>query len=89
MRALSEFSSNKLVTRVHDDASAVDSTRSIASPPRQRRRMTPQLRAQVADAYTLGHTSRQVAEELHLGRTTVLKILKEAGAKVRPQGLKY
>ena len=31
-------------------------------------------------------TSRQVAEELALGRTTVLKILKEADMTVRPQG---
>ncbi|MFV8181311.1 MULTISPECIES: helix-turn-helix domain-containing protein [Mycobacteroides] len=40
-------------------------------------------------AYESGQTSRQVAEELDLGRTTVLKILKAAGVEVRAQGRKY
>jgi DNA-binding transcriptional regulator LsrR (DeoR family) len=39
----------------------------------------------VVEAYESGQTSRQVAEELALGRTTVLKILKEADVTVRPQ----
>jgi hypothetical protein len=30
-----------------------------------------------------------VAEEMALGRSTVLKILKTAGVTVRPQGRKY
>jgi len=41
------------------------------------------------EAYEFGQTSRRVAEELTLGRTTVLKILKDAGVAVRPQGRKY
>jgi predicted transcriptional regulator len=39
----------------------------------------------VVEADESGQTSRQVAEELALGRTTVLKILKEADVTVRPQ----
>jgi DNA invertase Pin-like site-specific DNA recombinase len=61
----------------------------FASPPRVRRRITAQLRADVVAAYESGKTSRQVAEELELGRTTVLKILKAVGVIVRPQGRKY
>ncbi|MBU8830561.1 helix-turn-helix domain-containing protein [Mycolicibacterium goodii] len=34
------------------------------------------------EAYESGQTSRQVAEELKVGRTTVLKILKAAGVRV-------
>jgi DNA-binding transcriptional regulator LsrR (DeoR family) len=41
------------------------------------------------EAYESGRTSRQVAKELELGRTTVLKILKAAGLTVRPPGQKY
>jgi len=41
------------------------------------------------DAYELGQTSRQVAEEFALGRTTVLKILRTAAVTIRPQGKKY
>jgi DNA-binding transcriptional regulator LsrR (DeoR family) len=43
----------------------------------------------VAKYYELGMTSRQVAETLALGRTTVLGILKDAGVTIRPQGRKY
>jgi len=38
-------------------------------------RITASLRAAVVELYESGQTSRQVAEELALGRTTVLKIL--------------
>jgi hypothetical protein len=44
------------------------------------------LRTAVVEAYESEKTSRQVAEEWALGRTTVLKILKAAGVTVRPQG---
>jgi DNA invertase Pin-like site-specific DNA recombinase len=61
----------------------------LVSPPRQRRRITARLRAAVVEAYESGQTSQQVAEESALGRTTVLKILKEADVTVWPQGRKY
>ncbi|ORA83659.1 hypothetical protein BST29_08955 [Mycobacterium malmoense] len=64
-------------------------TSRYVSPPRRRRRVTAQLRDVVVTAYESGQTSRQVAEEFALGRTTVLKILKAAGVMVRPQGRKY
>jgi DNA invertase Pin-like site-specific DNA recombinase len=61
----------------------------LASPPQKRRRLTARLRAEVVEAYQSGQTSRQVAERFSIGKATVLKILKEAGATVRPQGRKY
>jgi DNA invertase Pin-like site-specific DNA recombinase len=70
---------------VQDDARVTDTSPSFVSPPRLRRRITARLRAGVVEAYESGQTSRQVAEELALGRTTVLKILKEADVTVRPQ----
>jgi hypothetical protein len=69
-----------------DDERPPDGPSPFVSPPRQRHRITARLRAVVVEAYESGQTSRQVAEELALGRTTVLKILKTAGATVRPQG---
>jgi hypothetical protein len=74
---------------VQDDAYVTDVPSRFVSPPPQRRRITAQLRADVVEAYESGKTSRQVAEEVALGRTTVLKILKVAGATIRPQGRKY
>jgi DNA invertase Pin-like site-specific DNA recombinase len=63
-----------------------DCPSTFVSPPPKRRRVTARLGADVVDAYESGQTSRQVAEKLELGRTTVLKILKAAGVAVRPQG---
>jgi hypothetical protein len=59
------------------------------SPPRQRQRITDRLRVEVVEAYEFGQTSREVAQAFAIGRTTVLKILKEARVVVRPQGRKY
>lgn len=67
----------------------VDRLLSYVSPPRQRQRVIDRLRAEVVEAYQSGQTSRQIAEELNLGRTTVLNILKTASVTVRPQGQKY
>jgi DNA-binding NarL/FixJ family response regulator len=83
--ALERVCSNTLLTLVQDDAHVIERP-SFVSPPRQRRRITAQLRTAVVEAYGSGKTSRQVAEELVLGRTTVLKILKAAEVTVRPQG---
>jgi hypothetical protein len=87
--ALERFWSNNLVTDAHHDADVTGRSSSVASPARHRRRITDKLRADLVDAYESGQTSRQVADELALGRTTVLKILKDAGVTVRPQGRKY
>jgi len=83
--ALEHVCSNTLLTLAQDDAHVIERP-SFASPPRQRRRITAQLRTAVVEAYESGKTSRQVAEEWALGRTTVLKILKAAGVTVRTQG---
>ena len=88
--ALSRFSPSIpsiLLTGVQDDVYVTDGTsRRFVSSPRQRRRITAQLRAAVVEAYESGQASRQVARELELGRSTVLKIFKAAGVTMRPQG---
>ena len=87
--ALGRFSPNILLNSAQDDAHVTDRSPSFISLPLQRRRITARLRAAVVEAYESGQTSRQVAEELALGRTTVLKILKEADVTVWPQARKY
>jgi len=78
--------SNTSLTDAKSDADATDRSSRFVSPLSQRRRITARLRAAVVEAYESGQSSRQVAEQLMLGRTTVLKILKAAGVTVRPQG---
>ena len=84
--ALSRFSPNTSLTDAKSDADGTDRSSSFFSPLSQRRRVTARLRAVVVEAYESGQSSRQVAGELMLGRTTVLKILKAAGVPVRPPG---
>jgi len=52
----------------------------------RRRRITQMLRDEVVTRYEAGETSRELARECRIGRTTVLTILKQAGVKLRPQG---
>jgi len=73
---------------VQDDASVTDGRPNVTSPVRQRRRITVWLRADVIERYESGMSSRRVAAMLGLGRTTVLNILKAAGAEIRRQGRK-
>ncbi|WP_407810742.1 helix-turn-helix domain-containing protein [Staphylococcus aureus] len=47
------------------------------------------MRRDVVRLYEGGMTSRSVAEEVGIGRTTVLNILKREGAEVRPHGAHY
>lgn len=75
-----------LLTDVQNDAELTNRSSLCASPPQQRRQITTQLRTAVVEAYRSGKTSRQVAREFALGRSTVLTILKAAGVTVRPQG---
>ena len=86
--ALARFSPSYLL-RKGRETSSVATNPLLVSPPRQRRRVTDRLRAEVVEAYQAGQTSRQVAEESGLGRSTVLGILKDAGVTMRPQGRKY
>jgi hypothetical protein len=80
--ALEQFCSNTVTQRAHDETT-------VRSAPVCRRRVTNSLRADVIEHYTQGMTTRQVASTVRLGRTTVLKVLKDAGVAVRSQGRKY
>lgn len=54
-----------------------------------RSRITERLRCDVVRLYESGLTSRAVAEELRIGKTTVLKILRQEGVEVRAHGVRY
>jgi len=43
-------------------------------------------RIRIVELYTSGMSSRTIAEQLDLGRTTVLDVLKRAEVAVRPRG---
>ncbi|WP_166654996.1 helix-turn-helix domain-containing protein [Mycobacterium sp. BK086] len=47
------------------------------------------MRAEVVAAYEAGHATQDVAERFAIARTTVLKILKQAGVPVRRQSRQY
>jgi hypothetical protein len=74
---------------MHDQTARSGVALAVVSPPPKRRRIAASLRVEVVDHYTSGKTSRQVADELGLGRTTVLEISKAAGVPIRPQSRKY
>lgn len=57
--------------------------------PRGRTRVTPQLRAEVVRLYQAGAPSRVVAEELGIGKATVLKVLRSEDVTLRPVGVRY
>ncbi|WP_392391015.1 helix-turn-helix domain-containing protein [Nocardioides sp. LHD-245] len=48
--------------------------------------MTDRRRAEIVAAYQDGKSSRQIASELQVAKSTVLNILRSAGAEVRPRG---
>ncbi|WP_425269587.1 helix-turn-helix domain-containing protein [Gordonia alkanivorans] len=56
---------------------------------RLRSRVTDELRGEVVQLYASGMTSRAVAEEVGIGRTTVLNVLRREGVTIRPQGARY
>ena len=86
--ALERFCSNTMWQTGSDHPPLAGENRPVTPSPKYRR-ITGRLRAAVVESYGSGQTSRQVAEELALGRTTVLKILKTAGVTVRLQGHRY
>ena len=51
--------------------------------------MTSELRGKIITRYRSGESSLEVAEGLGMAKTTVLRILKEAGVKIRPHGVRY
>lgn len=61
-----------------------DQQRSVRVPIRSR--VTNRQRLEAVELYNLGLSALDVAERLGLGKSTVLKILKTSGVKIRPQG---
>ncbi len=51
-----------------------------------RRRITKRIKDEVVELYTGGKSSRSVAEQVGIGRTTVLQVLKARGVDLRPRG---
>ena len=65
------------------------SDKTISAGPGWRTRVTPQLRAEVVRRYQAGESSRIVAEELGIGKATVLKLLRLEGVQLKPVGARY
>lgn len=61
----------------------------VGPPSSDRTRVTDQLRAEAVARYRQGGTSRAVAAELGIAKSTVLSILQQAGVAVRPRGVRY
>ncbi len=73
----------------------------VAAPPRheapggrailagRRTRMTDRVEHRTVELYELGLSTRQVAEQVGIAKTTVLRVLKARGVMVRPQGVVY
>lgn len=57
-----------------------------STPTVFRSRITLKMSSEVVDLYTSGLSALAVAQELHIGKTTVLKILKQQGSPVRQRG---
>lgn len=87
--ALGRFSPNIFLTGVQDDAVGVSYDWSVQSPPPQRQRISGHMRGEVVKQYKASMSTRWIAGHLGIGRTTVLKILKEKGVKMRPRGRRY
>lgn len=56
------------------------------APPVFRSRITVKLRGDIVELYESGLSAIAVAERLGIGKSTVLKILKQEGSAVRPPG---
>lgn len=50
----------------------------------KRRRVTGRDRAQIVELYNKGKSSRAVAQEVGVAKSTVLRVLGEAGVEMRP-----
>lgn len=80
---LAQAKTNTLRPRLQSSARSTDQL----SKPTVRTRVTDKLRQQVVNRYQAGNISAQaVAEELGIGKATVLRILKQADVPVRPHG---
>ncbi len=68
-------------------AETTDETEAARCRPRTR--ITAKLRDEVTRRYRAGQASRTIASELHVGKATVLKILREGGEPIKNQGVRY
>lgn len=57
--------------------------------PVRKRRITQSVRDEVARLYASGQTALEVAEHCGIGKTTVLKIVKDAGLSRRQGARRY
>lgn len=51
-----------------------------------RQRVSNALRKRVVDLYISGRSTREIAQECCIGKTTVLQVLDKAGVTRRPRG---
>jgi hypothetical protein len=72
------------------DAIGASSGAAGAQVPERRKPVTRRIPVSTQDRvvklYMLDRSSREIATELHIGRSTVLKILKMRGVELRPRG---
>lgn len=64
--------------------------RSAATPPRRHKldqRLNAEQLAEMVAAYEAGSHSAELSRSFGVGKTSVIKILREAGVKIRRQGL--
>lgn len=67
------------------DPSGRSSGQALPRPP-QRRRLTARDRGNIVELYDSGESTRSIAIQMELGRTTVLNALKSEGVQLRPRG---
>lgn len=57
--------------------------------PVARRRVTEKDRDRMVELYQAGQDAREVAEQVGMAKSTVLRTLRARGVEVRPWGVKY
>lgn len=82
MVALAKINLNTPVVR---ESSTVRVKETVA----RRRRVTGRDRVQIVELYSKGKSSRAVAQEVGVAKSTVLRVLGEEEVELRPQGKNY
>lgn len=78
MVVLAQFKTNTLLPESHAASASRRGT--------QRQRVTKQKQREVVEKYEIGMSTREIARDLALAKTTVLRVLQQAGIKMRPRG---
>ena len=68
---------------------ALEPSRYIVPKGPRRSRVTTTLRADVVARYQRGESSRVIAENCGIAKSTILKILRTEGIEVRPWRVRY